>query len=44
MLPLETPAGERIQVVVLGMKGNQVRIGTEVPEEVVVLREGLVET
>ena len=25
---IETPAGERIEVAVLGVKGNQVRVGT----------------
>ncbi len=40
---IETPAGEHIEVAVLGVKGNQVRVGIEAPREVVVLREELVE-
>jgi carbon storage regulator len=31
--------GENIWVVVLGMKGNQVRVGIEAPDDVVVDRE-----
>jgi carbon storage regulator len=40
---IETPAGERIQVTVLGVKGNQVRIGTDAPDDVTILREELLE-
>ncbi len=40
---IETPAGERIQVTVLGIKGNQVRVGTEAPEDVQIMREELLE-
>jgi carbon storage regulator len=40
---ITTPAGERIEVAVLGVKGNQVRLGTEAPAEVTVLREELVD-
>ena len=40
---IETPAGERIEVVVLGIKGNQVRIGTDAPENITILREELLE-
>ncbi len=36
---IELPTGQQIQVVVLGVKGNQVRIGTEAPKEVAVHRE-----
>jgi carbon storage regulator len=40
---IATPAGEHIEVTVLGVKGNQVRVGTEAPAEVTVLREELVD-
>ena len=40
---IETPAGERIQVTVLGVKGNQVRIGTDAPDDVQIMREELLE-
>ncbi len=36
-IAIETPAGGQIQVVVLGIKSNQVRIGTEAPEDVQIL-------
>ena len=39
---IETPAGERIEVAVLDVKGNQVRIGTNAPADVKILREELV--
>jgi carbon storage regulator CsrA len=29
-----TPAGEHIEVAVLGVKGNQVRIGTDAPDHI----------
>lgn len=38
---IELPTGEQMQVVVLGVKGNQVRIGTEAPDDVVIVREEL---
>ena len=38
---IETPAGERIEVTVLAVKGNQVRIGTQAPDDVHILREEL---
>lgn len=38
---LETPAGEHIQLIVLGVKGNQVRVGIDAPADVVILREEL---
>ncbi len=31
-ITIETPAGEQIRVTVLGIKGNQVRLGTDAPE------------
>ena len=40
---IETPAGEHIKVVVLGVKGNQVRIGTEAPDDISIVREELLE-
>ena len=40
---IETPAGERITVVVLGVKGNQVRIGTDAPDDINIVREELLE-
>jgi carbon storage regulator len=42
-LIIETPGGERIEVSVLGIKGNQVRIGTAVPADVSIVREELLE-
>jgi len=41
---IEIPAGERIEVTVLGVKGNQVRIDTDAPAEFSNLREELVES
>ena len=40
---IETPAGELIQVAVLGVKGNQVRIGTEAPDDISIVRDELLE-
>ena len=40
---IETPAGEQITVAVLGVKGNQVRIGTDAPDDVNIVREELLE-
>jgi carbon storage regulator len=40
---IETPTGELIQVTVLGVKGNQVRIGTEAPGDISIVREELLE-
>ena len=40
-LIIELPTGERIEVTVLEVKGNQVRIGTAAPDNISILREGL---
>ena len=39
---IELPTGEQIKLAVLGVKGNQVRVGTEAPADMVILREELV--
>ena len=41
---IETPAGERIKVAVLGVKGNQVRIGTDAPDDIHIVREELLDS
>ena len=41
---IELPTGELIEVSVLGIKGNQVRLGTDAPDEYVILREELHES
>ena len=38
-LIIELPTGEQIQVTVLGIKGNQVRIGTAAPDNIAIVRE-----
>jgi carbon storage regulator len=40
---LESPTGERIKVTVLGVKGNQIRIGTNAPDDIAIVREELLE-
>ena len=35
---IQTPAGERIEVAVLGITGDQVTVGTDAPAETKVLR------
>jgi carbon storage regulator len=40
---IEIPAGERTTVAVLGIKGNQVRIGTDAPDDINIVREELLE-
>jgi carbon storage regulator len=42
-LILELPGGEQITVTVLEVKGNQVRIGTDAPGDVTIVREELLE-
>jgi len=38
---IELPTGEQIEVTVLGVKGNQVRIGTPAPDNIPIVREEL---
>ncbi|MGD2076281.1 MAG: carbon storage regulator [Gammaproteobacteria bacterium] len=40
---IELPTGERIEVAVLAVKGNQVRVGTDAPEHLPVMRSELLE-
>jgi len=40
---IELPTGEQIEVTVLGIKGNQIRIGTDAPDEISIVREELLE-
>ena len=42
-LIIELPTGEQIEVAVLGVKGNQVRIGTQAPSDLTIMREELLE-
>ena len=42
-LIIELPTGEQIQVTVLQVKGNQVRIGTAAPDDISIVREELLE-
>jgi carbon storage regulator len=42
-LIIELPTGEQIQVTVLGIKGNQVRIGTAAPDDIAIVREELLD-
>jgi carbon storage regulator len=42
-LIIETTAGEQITATVLGTKGNQVRIGTDAPADVSIVREELLD-
>ena len=42
-LIIELPTGEQIQVKVLEVKGNQVRIGTDAPDDIAIVREELME-
>jgi carbon storage regulator len=38
---IELPTGEGIEVAVLGIRGNQVRLGTDAPKHLAVVREEL---
>ena len=40
---IELPTGELIGVTVLSVKGAQVRLGTDAPDDILVLREELME-
>ena len=40
---IELPTGELIEVVVLSVKGNRVKLGTDAPEHLPVVREELLE-
>ena len=42
-LILELPTGERIKVTVLEVKGNQIRIGTNAPDDIAIVRVELLE-
>jgi carbon storage regulator len=42
-LIIELPTGEQITVRVLEVKGNQVRIGTDAPSDISIVREELLE-
>ena len=42
-LIIETPGGEPITVTVLQVKGDQVRIGTDAPDDIAIVREELLE-
>jgi carbon storage regulator len=40
---IELPDGDRIKVTVLGIKGSQIRIGTDAPDAISIVREELLE-
>lgn len=40
---MELPTGEPIEVTVVGVEGNQVRLGTDVPKYLPVVRSELLE-
>jgi carbon storage regulator len=42
-LIIETPTGERIQVTVLEVNGNQIRIDTNQPADIAIVREELLD-
>ena len=41
---IELPTGERITVTVLSNTSNQVRIGTEAPDDIAIVREELLDS
>ena len=43
-LIIETPAGKQIKVTVTGIKGNQVRIGTDAPDNIAIVRAELLDS
>lgn len=43
VLVIELPSGEQIEITVLNVKGNQVRIGTSASKDVTVFREEILE-
>jgi len=42
-LIIETSNGDQIEVTVLSVKGNQVRIGTDAPDSIPIVRQELLE-
>ena len=42
-LIIEAPDGKKIEVTVLEVKGNQIRIGTNAPDDIAIVREELLE-
>jgi carbon storage regulator len=38
---IELPTGELVEVTVLGIKGNHVKIGTNAPDDMAIVREEL---
>jgi carbon storage regulator len=40
---IELPTGELIEVVILSVDGNQIKLGTDAPDDILVLREELLE-
>ena len=40
---IELPTGELIEVVVLSVDANQIKLGIDAPDEVLILREELLE-
>lgn len=42
-LIIELPNGKQIDVTVLEVKGNQVRLGTDAPDDIAIVRKELLE-